>query len=76
MSPFITVRYRHDLRLICQIRDAHEKGIYSMCSVTVEPSEEERLQYALQPGTTLVDLYTASQDKTVKVKKIMDDVTQ
>lgn len=38
-----------------------------MCSVTVEPTEDERVNYALQPRMTLVDLYTASQDKTVKV---------
>lgn len=38
-----------------------------MCSVTVEPSDSERISYDLQPGMTLVELYTASQDRTVKV---------
>lgn len=59
-------RYRHDLRLVGRVADAHTRGIYSICSVTVMPEESDRQMLDLEPGVSVVELYTASQDKTVK----------
>lgn len=38
-----------------------------MCSVNIVPDESNRRALGIEPGTSVVELYTASQDKTVKV---------
>jgi hypothetical protein len=47
---------------------AHTKGIYSMCSVALVPNEQDRQMINIPSGVSIVELYTSSQDKTIKVR--------
>ncbi|XP_053991268.1 uncharacterized protein LOC128883190 isoform X2 [Hylaeus volcanicus] len=59
-------RLRHELRLVAKTAAAHSKGIYSMCSVALVPNEQDRRMINIQEGISIVELYTSSQDKTIK----------
>lgn len=59
-------RLRHELRLVAKMAAAHTKGIYSMCSVALVPNEQDRQMINIPSGVSIVELYTSSQDKTIK----------